>query len=65
MADGADEEGTHERLKTLHREVIDSKITEHRHRLVKTTGDGLLAEFLSIVDAVRCAAEVWTLHQRT
>jgi adenylate cyclase len=55
---GADEEGTHERLKTLRRELIDPKIAEYHGRIVKTTGDGLLAEFASIVDAVRCAAEV-------
>jgi len=55
---GADEEGTHERLKAVRRELIDPKIREHQGRIVKTTGDGLLAEFASVVDAVRCAAEV-------
>jgi TolB-like protein/Flp pilus assembly protein TadD len=55
---GADEEGTHERLKAHRRELIDPKITEHSGRIVKTTGDGMLAEFPSVVDAVRCAAEV-------
>src|SRR5437870_1864196 len=55
---GADEEGTLERLKTGRRQLIDPKITEHRGRIVKTTGDGLLMEFASVVDAVRCAAEV-------
>jgi adenylate cyclase len=55
---GADEEGTHERLKALRREVVDPKIAEHRGRIVKTTGDGLLVEFASVVDAVRCAVEV-------
>jgi adenylate cyclase len=55
---GADEEGTLERLKTHRRQLIDPKIGEHRGRIVKTTGDGLLAEFPSVVDAVRCAAEV-------
>jgi adenylate cyclase len=55
---GADEEGTLERLKAHRRELIDPKIAEHRGRIVKTTGDGLLAEFASVVDAVRCAAEV-------
>src|SRR6516165_5128473 len=55
---GADEEGTLERLKVHRRQLIDPKIREHRGRIVKTTGDGLLAEFPSIVDAVRCAAEV-------
>jgi adenylate cyclase len=55
---GADEEGTLERLKTLRAEVIDPKIAEYRGRLVKTTGDGLLVEFASVVDALRCAVEV-------
>ena len=55
---GADEEGTLERLKAHRRQLIDPKIAEHRGRIVKTTGDGVLAEFASIVDAVRCAAEV-------
>ena len=55
---GADEEGTLERLKALRRELIDPKIAEHHGRIVKTTGDGLLVEFASVVDAVRCAVEV-------
>jgi adenylate cyclase len=55
---GADEEGTLERLKALRRELVDPKIAEHHSRIVKTTGDGMLAEFASVVDAVRCAAEV-------
>ena len=55
---GADEEGTHERLKAHRRELVDPKIGEHSGRIVKTTGDGLLAEFPSVVDAVRCAAEL-------
>jgi adenylate cyclase len=55
---GADEEGTLERLKALHRELVDPKIAEHHGRIVKTTGDGLLVEFASVVDAVRCAVEV-------
>ena len=55
---GADEEGTHERLRGHLRELVDPKIKEHRGRIVKNTGDGMLAEFSSIVDAVRCAAEV-------
>jgi TolB-like protein/class 3 adenylate cyclase/Tfp pilus assembly protein PilF len=55
---GADEEGTLERLKAVRRQLIDPKITEHHGRIVKTTGDGLLAEFASVVDAVRCAAEL-------
>ena len=55
---GEDEEGTLERLKAHRRQLIDPKIKEHRGRIVKTTGDGLLAEFPSVVDAVRRAAEV-------
>ena len=55
---GADEEGTHERLKAHLRELIEPKIAEHRGRVVKNTGDGFLAEFPSVVDAVRCAVEV-------
>jgi class 3 adenylate cyclase/TolB-like protein len=55
---GADEEGTLERLKALRRELLDPRIAEHRGRIVKTTGDGLLVEFASVVDAVRCAVAV-------
>jgi adenylate cyclase len=55
---GADEEGTHQRLKAHFGDLVDPKIKEHRGRTVKNTGDGLLAEFPSVVDAVRCAAEV-------
>jgi len=55
---GADEEGTLERLKALRRELLDPKIAEHRGRIVKTTGDGMLVEFPSVVKAVHCAAEV-------
>jgi TolB-like protein/class 3 adenylate cyclase/Tfp pilus assembly protein PilF len=55
---GADEEGTHERLKGHLRELVDPKIEEHHGRTVKNTGDGLLAEFASVVDAVRCAVEI-------
>src|SRR5712664_1088933 len=55
---GADEEGTLARLKAHRRELIDPKIAEHRGRIVKTTGDGMLVEFASVVDAVRCAVEV-------
>jgi len=51
---GADEGGTLERLKALRRDLLDPKIAEHRGRLVKTTGDGLLVEFGSVVDALRC-----------
>ena len=46
------------RLKAARRQLVDPKITEHHGRIVKTTGDGLLVEFASVVDAVRCAAEV-------
>jgi adenylate cyclase len=55
---GADEEGTLERLKALRSELVDPKIAEHHGRIVKTTGDGLLVEFASVVDAVRCAVAV-------
>src|SRR5215831_4831969 len=55
---GADEEGTLARLKTYRAELIDPKNRQHRGRIVKTTGDGILIEFPSIVDAVRCAIEV-------
>src|SRR5215468_3577095 len=55
---GADEEGTHERVQAHLRDLVDPKIGEHHGRIVKTTGDGLLAEFASVVDALRCAAEV-------
>jgi len=55
---GADEEGTHERLKAHHRQLVEPKIRQHQGRIVKTTGDGMLVEFQSAVDAVRCAAEI-------
>jgi adenylate cyclase len=55
---GADEEGTLDRLKAHRRELVDPKIKEHRGRIVKTTGDGMLVEFPSVVDAVRCAVEI-------
>src|SRR5271155_2345647 len=55
---GEDEEGTLERLKAHRSQLIDPKIADHRGRIVKTTGDGLLVEFASVVDAVRCAVEV-------
>ena len=57
---GADETGTITRHKALHREVIDPAIAEHGGRVFKTTGDGLLVEFPSIVDAVACAVVVQT-----
>src|SRR5439155_17591969 len=55
---GADEEGTLGRLKALRADVIDPKIAGHQGRIVKTTGDGLLVEFASVVGALRCAAEM-------
>jgi adenylate cyclase len=55
---GADEEGTHERVMSHFRELVDLKIAEHHGRIVKNTGDGFLAEFASVVDAVRCAVEI-------
>ncbi|MBO4226145.1 adenylate/guanylate cyclase domain-containing protein [Bradyrhizobium neotropicale] len=55
---GADEEGTLAHFKLLHRELVAPKIAKHRGRVVKTTGDGLLAEFASVIDALRCAVEV-------
>jgi adenylate cyclase len=55
---GADEEGTLARLKALRRVLVDPKIDEHRGRIVKTTGDGILAQFASVVDALRCAVEI-------
>ena len=55
---GVDEESTLAQLKAHRRALVDPKITEHRGRIVKTTGDGMLVEFASVVDAVRCAVEV-------
>src|SRR5262245_56883598 len=55
---GIDEEGTLATLKASRREIVDPKIAEHRGRIVKTTGDGILVEFPSAVDAVRCAADI-------
>ena len=55
---GEDEEGALAALRAVRRELADPKIAEHRGRIVKTTGDGLLAEFASVVDAVRCAIEL-------
>jgi TolB-like protein/class 3 adenylate cyclase/Flp pilus assembly protein TadD len=54
----SDEEGTHERFKAHRRELVDPKIREHHGRVVKYTGDGMLAEFPSVVEAVLCAVEV-------
>jgi adenylate cyclase len=55
---GIDEERTLADLKAHRRAVVDPKITEHRGRIVKTTGDGMLVEFASVVDAVRCAVDI-------
>src|SRR5467141_1176750 len=55
---GANEEGTLARLKAIRKALVDPTIASHRGRIVKTTGDGLLVEFASAVDAVRCAVEV-------
>jgi TolB-like protein/Flp pilus assembly protein TadD len=55
---GLDEEGTLRQLKQHRKELVDPKITEHRGRIVKTTGDGMLVEFASVVDAVRCAVDI-------
>jgi adenylate cyclase len=57
---GADEEGTLDRLRAHRHDLIEPKIAVHRGRIVKTTGDGLLVEFGSVVDALRCAAEIQT-----
>ena len=55
---GVDEEGTLRQLKAHRRELVDPKIAEHRGHIVKTTGDGMLVEFVSVVDAVRCAVDI-------
>jgi TolB-like protein/class 3 adenylate cyclase len=55
---GLDEEGTHVQLQDHLRTLVDPKIAEHRGRVVKNTGDGMLAEFSSVVDAMRCALDV-------
>src|SRR6266481_6398564 len=55
---GADEGGTLQGLKAIRAELIDPTISKHHGRLVKTTGDGLLVEFSSVVDALRCATEL-------
>ena len=57
----ADEEGTHFRLLACRREVIEPKIRHYRGRVVKNTGDGVLVEFGSVVNAVRCALDVQTI----
>src|SRR5215472_10320456 len=55
---GADEEGTLDRLRSIRAEVVDPSIAQYRGRIVKTTGDGLLVEFSSVVGALRCASEI-------
>src|SRR5207248_2088943 len=55
---GADEEGTLAQLKAHRRTLVDPKIREHRGQIIKTTGDGMLVEFASVVDALRCAVEI-------
>src|SRR5438874_9451018 len=55
---GEDEQGTLNRLRSIRTEVVDPKIAEHHGRLVKTTGDGFLIEFGSVIDALRCAVEM-------
>src|SRR6266850_2755486 len=55
---GADEEGTLAQLKAHRRDLVDPKIGEHQGRIVKTTGDGMLVEFASVVDALRCAIDI-------
>src|SRR5947209_11550755 len=55
---GADEGGTLAQLKAHRRALVDPKIREHRGKIIKTTGDGMLVEFASVVDAVRCAVEI-------
>src|SRR5438477_9961720 len=61
----ADEEGTHESFKSHRRELLDPKILAHHGRIVKFTGDGLLAEFSSVVEAVLCAVEMQCgMHHR-
>src|ERR1700719_4572595 len=55
---GADEEGTLNRLRAIRAEIVDPSIAQYRGRIVTTTGDGLLVEFTSVVDALRCATEI-------
>ena len=55
---GADDEGTLAQWKAHFRELIEPKIAEHRGRIVRITGDGLLVEFASVIEAVKCAVEV-------
>src|SRR5262245_20081759 len=55
---GVDEEGTLRQLKALRKELVDPKITEHHGRIVKTAGEAMLLEFVSVLDAVRCAVDI-------
>jgi adenylate cyclase len=55
---GRDERGTHAKLKSLRKTFVDPTIAAHRGHIVKTTGDGVLVEFASVVDAVDCAAKL-------
>jgi len=55
---GANEERTLAQLQAHQRELLEPSISEHRGRIVKTTGDGMLVEFASVVDALRCATEI-------
>ena len=55
---GTDEEGTHQNLKAHWHKLVEPKVAQHRGRIIKNTGDGFLAEFMSVLDAVRCAAEI-------
>ena len=55
---GADDEGTFTQLNAHHSEVVEPKVKEHRGRIARTTGDGLLVLFASVVDALRCAVEI-------
>ena len=61
---GSDEAGTLAQLKEVRREIVDGKIAEHRGRIVKVTGDGILAEFPSVVSAVACAVELQRAMQQ-
>jgi adenylate cyclase len=58
---GADEQGTLNRLRSVRTEIVDLAIAQHRGRIVKTTGDGLLVEVTSVVDALQCATEIQTV----
>jgi adenylate cyclase len=55
---GAHDEETLRQLKSHRKELVDPKITEHRNRVVKSTGDGMLVEFVIVVDAMRCSVDI-------